>query len=40
MRSKTLFMGDLPDGPVVKNPLCSAGDTGSSLGQGTKIRGN
>ena len=39
-RSKTLFMGDLPDGPVVKNPLCSAGDTGSSLGQGTKIRGN
>ena len=28
---------DLPGGPVVKNPSCNAGDTGSSPGQGTKI---
>ena len=28
---------DFPDGPVVKNLPCSAGDMGSILGQGTKI---
>ena len=28
---------DFPGGPVVKNPPCSAGDTGSIPGQGTKI---
>ena len=28
---------DFPGGQVVKNPLCNAGDTGSSPGQGTKI---
>ena len=28
---------DLPSGPMVKNLLSSAGDTGSILGQGTKI---
>ena len=26
-----------PGNTVVKNPLCNAGDSGSSLGQGTKI---
>ena len=26
-----------PDGPVVKNPPCNAGDMGSMLGPGTKI---
>ena len=26
-----------PDGPVVKNPPCNAGDTSSMLGPGTKI---
>ena len=29
--------GDFPGGPVVKNPPSNAGDTGSLLGQGTKI---
>ena len=28
---------DFPGGPVVKNPLSNAGDTGSSPGRGTKI---
>ena len=28
---------DFPGGPVVKSPPCNAGDTGSILGQGTKI---
>ena len=28
--------GDFPGGPVVKNPLCNAGDTGSISSQGTK----
>ena len=30
-------VGDFPGGPVVKNPPCNAGDTGSIPGQGTKI---
>ena len=29
--------GDIPDGPVVKNLLCSAGVSGSVPGQGTEI---
>ena len=29
----------LPCGPVVKNPLCNAGDTGLIPGWGTKIPG-
>ena len=28
---------DFPGGPVVKNPSCNAGDTGSIPGRGTKI---
>ena len=28
---------DFPGGPVVKNPPCNAGDSGSILGRGTKI---
>ena len=28
---------DFPGGPVVKNPPCNAGDTGSIPGQGTRI---
>ena len=28
---------DFPGGPVIKNPPCDAGDTGSIPGQGTKI---
>ena len=28
---------DFPGGPVVKNPLCNAGDAGSTPGPGTKI---
>ena len=28
---------DFPDGSVVKNPPCNAGDKESILGQGTKI---
>ena len=28
---------DFPGGPVLKNPPCNAGDTGSIPGQGTKI---
>ena len=32
-----LVLGDLPHGPVAKNPLCSAGDPGSIPGGGTKI---
>ena len=28
---------DSPDGPVVKNPPCNAGDTGLFPGQGTKF---
>ena len=31
-----LFLG-LPCGPVVKTPLCNAGDAGSIPGQGPKI---
>ena len=29
--------GDLPGGPVIKNPPSNAGDTGSIPGRGTKI---
>jgi len=29
---KTIPPEDFPDGPVVKNPLANAGDTGSILG--------
>ena len=29
--------GDLPDGPVVKNPPSNAGDAGSNPGPGAKI---
>ena len=29
--------GDFPGGPVVKNPPSNEGDTGSILGQGTKL---
>ena len=32
-----LHLRDFPGGPVVKNPLYSAGDRGSIPGQGTKI---
>ena len=32
-----VWPGELPDGPVVKNPSCSAGDTGLIPSQGTKI---
>ena len=28
---------NFPGGPVVKNPSCNAGDTGSIPGRGTKI---
>ena len=28
---------DFPDGPVVKNPSCNAGDVSLIPGQGTKI---
>ena len=28
---------DFPGGPVVKNPLCNAEDSGSILGEGTKF---
>ena len=31
------WLRDFPGGPVVKNLPCSAGDTGSIPGQGTKI---
>ena len=31
------MVGDLPGGPVVKNPPSNAGDVGSIPGQGTKI---
>ena len=31
------FVWDLPDGPVVKNLPCDAGDVGSILGGETKI---
>ena len=31
------FVWDLPDGPVVKNLPCDAGDMGSILGGETKI---
>ena len=30
-------VGDFLGGPVVRNPPCKAGDTGSIPGQGTKI---
>ena len=30
-------MGAFPGGPVVKNPLCNAEDSGSILGEGTKF---
>ena len=29
--------GEFPGGPVVKNPPCNAGDSGSIPGQGTKV---
>ena len=32
-----LTLWDFPDGPVVKNLPCNAGDVGSILGWGTKI---
>ena len=31
------MLGDLPGGPVVKNPPYNAGHAGSMSGQGTKI---
>ena len=34
---KISLTGDLPGGPVVKNPPCNAGDPGLIPGQGTKI---
>ena len=34
---KNIYKGDFPDGPVVKNLPCNAGDMGSIPGQGTKI---
>ena len=30
-------MGDFPDGPVVRNLPCNAGDLSSTPGQGTNI---
>ena len=33
----SLWLGDYPGGPVVKQPSCSAGDMGSSPNLGTKI---
>ena len=32
-----MYTRDSPDGPVVKNPTCNAGDMGSIPGQGSKI---
>ena len=34
---KKNFLRDFPGGTVVKNPPCSAGDSGSNPGLGTKI---
>ena len=34
---KVLLFSDFPDGPVVKNPPCNAGDVGLIPGQGTKV---
>ena len=34
---KMVKKGDFPGGPVVMNPPCNAGDTGSPPGRGTKI---
>ena len=31
------LLRDFPGGPVVRNPPCNTGDTGSTPGQGTKI---
>ena len=36
-RDKAGSSGDFPDGPVVKNPPCNAGDVDLIPGQGTKI---
>ena len=36
-RFKNIDSWDFPRGPVVKNPSCNAGDTGSIPGWGTKI---
>ena len=33
------LLRDFPGGPVVRNPPCNTGDTGSTPGQGTKISG-
>ena len=33
----SLLVRDFPGGPVVKNPLCNAGDASLIPGQGTKI---
>ena len=33
-------LGDYTGGPVLKNPLCNAGDMGSIPGRGTKIPPN
>ena len=35
--SKQTIYGDFPGGPMVNNPHCNAGDTGSISGRGTKI---
>ena len=35
--SKEYLLRDFPDGPVVKNPPCNAGDAGSIPGWGSKI---
>ena len=34
---KIQHLGNFPGGPVAKNPPCNAGDSGSILGQETKI---
>ena len=36
-RAYSIIPWDFPGGPVVKNPSCSAGDSGSTPGRGTKI---
>ena len=37
MAFKSYSCRDFPDGPMVKNLPCNAGDTGSIPGRGTKI---
>ena len=36
-QARLRFSRDFPDGPVVKNPPCKAGDMGSIPGWGTKM---